>query len=260
MSNVIAEKLEFAKKTAISAGDILLERFENTQSKLKSKREVVTDADLASEEFIIGAIETEFGESILSEESHEHSKLEDKMWIIDPLDGTNNYANGIPFFSVVIAYYEEGRSLFGVIYEPIREELYWSDGELSYLNNRHIRVSKTNRLIDSIAATGFPYNREKDNENNLDHFTKIALNVRGIRRIGSAALDLAYVACGRMDVYWELNLKPWDLAAGELIVRCAGGKTGIFNGSEWTIEHGRIVASNPELFRKTCNILNDEES
>jgi len=260
MSVDIEKRLDFAKKIAVDAGKILVARFGGRQkSSMKSIRETVTEADLRSEEFILKAIDAEFGEPVLSEEFRPDTRISGPLWIVDPLDGTNNFAMGYPFFAVIIAFAVDGTSKLGVIHEPIRGETFFTDGKKSYCNDSPISVSETTRLGDSMAATGFPYLRGIGHESNLENFVRVTMSVRGIRRGGSAGLDLAYTAAGRFDFYWELGLKPWDIAAGDLLVRCAGGKTGLFDGSPWSIGSDRILAANSKLFDKASSILSDEE-
>ena len=259
MSADIKERITFAKTTAITAGELLLREFGGRQNwRMKSPRETVTDADIASEELIIGLIEKEFAEPILSEELHSDTGLSGPLWIVDPLDGTNNFAHGFPFFCVIIAYAEDGETKLGVIHEPVRGETFWTDGEKSYLGDEEIHVGTTTKLMESFAATGFPYDRGGEQETNLENFVRITMAVRGIRRAGSAGIDLAYTAAGRLDFFWELGLKPWDMAAGELMVRCAGGKTGLFDGRPWDLRKDRILAAYPGLFDKAVVILSHE--
>ena len=254
-----SDRLDFAKSLATKSGELLLSYFGGRQNaRMKSIREAVTDADIRSEELILDAVDREFGEPVLSEEFRPDTPIAGPLWVVDPLDGTNNFAAGIPFFAVIIAFVEDGETRFGVIHEPIRGETFWTDGESSYLGDERISVSSTKRLADSMAATGFPYLRGAGHESNLENFVRVAMSVRGIRRSGSAGLDLAYTAAGRFDFYWELNLKPWDIAAGELLVRCAGGKTGLFDGSPWSIGHDRVLAANPTLFGKASSLLSYE--
>ncbi|HDR91194.1 MAG TPA: inositol monophosphatase [candidate division Zixibacteria bacterium] len=257
--NEIIQRTDFAKRTAISAGEILKKHFGGRQDwRIKSHRETVTDADIESEEFIIREIEREFGESILSEEFHPNTDISGAQWIIDPLDGTNNFSCGIPFFCVIIAFAVNGDTKVGVIHEPLRNETFWTDGKSSYVGDVKLNVSNTTKLDETFVATGFPYNRGHDVESNLENFVRIATICRGIRRAGSAGLDLAYTAAGQFDFYWELGLKPWDMAAGELLVRCAGGKTGMFDGKSWNIHSDRILAGNSVIFEKASKLLEDE--
>ncbi len=254
----VKDRTEFAKRTAVSAGEILKKHFGGRQDwRMKSHRETVTDADIESEEYIIREIEREFGESILSEEFHPDTDIAGAQWIIDPLDGTNNFSCGFPFFCVIIAFAVDGDTKVGVIHEPLRNETFWTDGKASYVDDVKLRVSQTSKLDESFVATGFPYNRGRGGESNLENFVRVATVCRGIRRAGSAGLDLAYTAGGHFDFYWELGLKPWDMAAGELLVRCAGGKTGLFDGTPWNIRSDRILAGNHEIFCKASNLLGD---
>lgn len=256
----ITERVEFAKRTAESAGELLMKHFGGRQNwRMKSQRETVTDADEESEEFILTEIEREFGESSLSEEFHPDRKISGGQWIIDPLDGTNNFSCGFPFFCVIIAFAVDGDTKLGVIHEPIREETFWTDGEKSYVGDQEIHVSRTSKIAESFAATGFPYDRGGSCESNLDNFVRVTMAARGVRRAGSAGLDLAYTASGTFDIYWELGLKPWDMAAGELLVRCAGGKTGLLDGSPWNLHSDRILAANPTIFNKASNLLGDAD-
>ncbi len=257
MSEII-DRTEFVKRTAVSAGKILMKHFGGRQNwRMKSQRETVTDADIESEEFILQEIEREFGESVISEEFHPKTAISGAQWIIDPLDGTNNFSCGFPFFCVIIAFAIDGETKLGVIHEPIRNETFWTDGTASFVGDVKLQVSSTFKLEETFAATGFPYNRGFDGESNLENFVRIATVCRGIRRAGSAGLDLAYTAAGAFDFYWELGLKPWDIAAGELLVRCAGGKTGLFDGSQWKIHNDKILAGNPAIFPKVSNLLWD---
>lgn len=259
MSEII-DRTEFAKRTAVSAGRILMKHFGGRQNwRMKSQRETVTDADIESEEFILSEIEREFGESVLSEEFHPETAISSAQWIIDPLDGTNNFSCGFPFFCVIIAFAIDGDTKLGVIHEPIRNETFWTDGKASFVGDIKLNVSTTTKLDETFAATGFPYSRGHGGESNLENFVRIATVCRGIRRAGSAGLDLAYTAAGVFDFYWELGLKPWDIAAGELMVRCAGGKTGLFDGAPWHIRSDRILAGNPAIFDKASKLLTDAD-
>jgi len=252
----IDNRIEFAKRLAVESGDLLMKRFGGRQEyRSKSHRETVTDADIESEEHILRRIENEFDEPVLSEELNPNAKIPGPLWIVDPLDGTNNFASGFPFFSVLIAFAQDGETKLGIVHDPLRGETFWANGKKSFVNDTRISVSGTKKLDLALAATGFPYNRSGSNESNLENFVRVTMAVRGIRRAGSAGLDLAYTAAGIFDIYWELGLKPWDIAAGELIVRCAGGKTGLFDGSPWKIGRDRVLAANPALFTKVSNLL-----
>ncbi|WP_371381499.1 inositol monophosphatase family protein [Sporomusa aerivorans] len=188
--------------------------------------DLVTEVDKQSEQKIIAFIKQYYPEhGILAEESGQAASDSDYLWTIDPLDGTTNYAQGLPVFSISIALSYRGETVLGVVYAPVLNEFYYAiKGQGAYLNDKPIQVSAKNQLIDSVLATGFPYDVASHQVNNVDSFNKLLLKTRAIRRFGSAAYDLAGVACGRFDGYWELNLSPWDVAAGILLVEEAGGR------------------------------------
>ena len=213
----------------------------------KGEIDIVTELDRAAEREIISIIEARHPEhGILTEESTERITKSEYRWIIDPLDGTTNFSHGFPVFCVSIALERDSQVVLGVVYDPTREELFTatlSGG--AYLNGESIHVSETDELGTSLLATGFPYDIRTSVENNLNHFADFAVRAQAIRRAGSAALDLCYVACGRFDGFWEMKLRPWDIAAGTLIVREAGGRVTDFAGIESTkIENERLLASN----------------
>lgn len=239
-----------AVTAAKEAGAILREGFQKPLHVVKkSRRELVTEMDRASEDSIIRAIRSAFpGDVIVAEESSPPTGRSRRVWIVDPLDGTNNYAHGYPFFAVVIAIEEAGSLTAGLVYDPLRDELFVAErGAGATLNGDPIRVSAAERLLDSLVATGFPYDLSETTENNLANLSRLILAARGVRRGGSAALDLIYVACGRLDGYWEPGLKTWDVAAGGLIVTEAGGRVTNFRGDVWNHRRGDIVASNGRI-------------
>ncbi len=249
---------DIAVLAAREAGKILLFNLGKVKPDLKSEREFVTAADRLAEEKIYEIIKGRFPDhSILAEESNKKQDESMYKWIVDPLDGTNNYVYSYPFFSVSIALEKEERVVLGVVYDPLRDELFEAEeGKRAKLNGREIDVTKTLKLKDSRLLTGFPYLMDKDN--NLDNFVKFAIDALEVRVDGSAALDLCYVACGRADGYWELKLKPWDTAAGKLIVECAGGKVTDVNGKRFSpykpsilATNGRIHGEMVEMFRHT---------
>ncbi len=249
---------DFIKELVLSAGAILRRRYKEAKAvSRKTGRELITNADLESEEFIKGEIWKRYpSHGILAEESSVAKVLsQEYLWIVDPLDGTNNFAHSFPFFAVSIALMYKGEIILGAIYEPLRDELFYADNLGAYLNSEPIRVSDTVRLSDALLATGFPYDLSRSGENNLDHFTDFSYLSLGIRRLGSAALDLAYVACGRLDGFWELKLKPWDMAAGYLIVKRAGGIVTNFNGDEWQIRDDKIIATNASLHEEMLKVI-----
>ncbi|HWR10109.1 inositol monophosphatase family protein [Sporomusa sp.] len=187
--------------------------------------DIVTEIDKKSEEKIIAFVKEYYpSHAVLAEESGRSEAQSDYLWIIDPLDGTTNYAQGLPIFSISIALEYRGQTILGMVYAPVLDELYYAvRGQGAFLNNRPIHVSNKTQLLDSVLATGFPYDVAEHPANNINYFTRLLPKTRAIRRFGSAAYDLASVACGRFDGYWELNLSQWDAAAGILLVEEAGG-------------------------------------
>jgi myo-inositol-1(or 4)-monophosphatase len=180
-------------------------------------------------------------------------------WIIDPLDGTTNYAHGYPVFCVSIALEKEGEVILGVVYDPMREEMFVAErGEGAYLNDKKLAVSPVKDISRSLLATGFPYDIRDSKENNLDYFNAMAINVQAIRRAGAAALDLAYLAAGRFDGFWELKLKPWDTAAGCLLVTEAGGVISDIAGGKWRLQSPSLLASNGLIHEQMIKVLSSK--
>lgn len=238
---------EFAVETAMRAGALLKENVGRIASiEFKGAVDIVTDVDRKSEALITGAIKKAFpSHGILAEESAEVVQDSPYKWIIDPLDGTTNYSHGFPFFCVSIGFEESGVVTFGVVYDPMMDELYTAEkGKGASLNGRKIGVSAISDLGKSLLATGFPYDLRSSKDNNLDLFSEFSLKAQAIRRAGSAALDLCYIASGRFDGYWEKRLRPWDVAAGSLIVREAGGTITDFSGSPFSVYGKECLASN----------------
>ncbi len=220
--DLVKETVRTAVEAAREAGRILVDGFSRPMDvSKKSPRELVTAMDRAAEDAVVGIILGAYPhDGILAEESAFRAGESGRVWIVDPLDGTNNYAHGYPFFSVAIAIEEDGAPVAGVVYDPLRDELFVAEAGLgATLNGEPLHVSQTRALSESLVATGFPYDRSESSENNLANFNRLILAVRGVRRAGSAELDLVYVACGRLDGYWELGLKSWDVAAGGVIVQ-----------------------------------------
>ncbi len=236
------------------AGEILKDASTHElEISLKSKFELVTSADIASERYLKGALAEILPEAgFVGEESWDGVLPKPPFWIVDPLDVTNNYAHGYPFYCVSIALWNGSEVALACIYDPNRNEIFSAEkGKGAYLNDRKITVSNTKDLSDCIFATGFPYNRrEDDNEFDLSTLKYFLKRVQGIRRSGSAALDLSYVACGRLDGYWEETLQPWDMAAGVLLVREAGGSITAFDNSEWNPHSTGIYASNGQINKR----------
>lgn len=215
----------------------------------KGTIDLVTDADRASEAAILQVLSARFpGAAVLAEESGSSGGSGDLRFIVDPLDGTTNYAHGLPHFAVTVAA-EDGRGLAaGATYDPLRDELFLANrGAGATLDGAPIRHSGCAALLDALLVTGFPYDIHVEHRRALDLFEAFVTRARGVRRFGSAALDLAYVACGRFDGFWETKLKPWDLAAGVLLVREAGAVASDLDGGERILETGGVIAAAPRL-------------
>jgi len=254
--------LNFAIQTAREAGSLLAERFGRAMRVTnKSELDLVTESDLAAERLIIDRIKTYHPRhAILAEESGASSPgssaaLTEWRWIIDPLDGTTNYAHGYPCFCVSIGLERAGRMELGVIYDPMRDEVFTAErGAGASLNGRRIGVSPTNDLTGALLCTGFPYDVRERSEF-ARHFTNFIMNAQAVRRDGAAALDLAYVACGRFDGFWEEGLKPWDVAAGSLMVEEAGGRISNYAGGPLSIYDPPILASNGRIHEQMMRVL-----
>jgi myo-inositol-1(or 4)-monophosphatase len=250
--------LDFAIDTARRAGALLLAGLERQRTlELKSPFELVTDVDHASEALIVTAIAQQFPyHTIVAEEGTGTRHDSSYTWLIDPLDGTNNYAHGFPFFCVSIGLLHEQTTILGVVYDPLRNELFTAErGQGAHCNGRRLRVSPTPTLANALISTGFPYNYAATADNNAREFTALHAGVQGIRRAGAAALDLAYVAMGRLDAHWELDLKPWDTCAATLLVSEAGGQLSDWRGNPWTPWNDRLIASNGRLHAELIQAL-----
>ena len=249
---------EFAIETAKKAGALLKENVGKVgRIEFKGAVDIVTEVDRKSEELIMAAIGKTFpGHGILTEESPEVKQDSPYKWIIDPLDGTTNYSHGFPFFCVSIGFEEAGEVTFGAVYDPMLDELYTAEkGIGAALNGKKITVSAINDLGRGLLATGFPYDLRASRDNNLDFFSEFSLKAQAIRRAGSAALDLCYIASGRFDGYWEMKLRPWDVAAGALIVEEAGGRVTDFSGGPFSIYGRECLASNGLIHEDMIRIL-----
>ena len=249
----------FAEKLSKEAGAILLNHLGKIKKiSYKSKIDLVTDVDTKCERLILKRIKDVFSEhEIISEEAGTvGSNSSDYQWLIDPLDGTTNYAHSFGFFCVSIALLYKGEVIVGVVYDPLRDELFSASKDKgSYLNGKRISVSSIKSLRRSLLATGFPYSLGKLLQRNMDNFKRFILKSQAVRRAGSAALDLCYVAAGRFDGFWELGLHPWDTAAGVLIVQEAGGKVTTFNNKQFNPFLKEIVATNRSLHNKIIKVL-----
>jgi len=261
------EKKEFKSldayaKTAILAalksGEILLKnRGKVKKVGYKGRVHLVTEVDFYSERAILKILKKKFPDfGILTEESEPEKKDSEYKWIIDPLDGTTNYFHDFPSYCVSIALEKNNEIILGVIYNPLFNELFVAEkGKGAFLKRKRISVSKTNKLSKSLLATGFPYDIRETDVDNLDHFANFAKKAQAIRRAGSAALDLCYLAMGRFDGFWELQLSPWDTAAGSLLVKEAGGKVTDFKGSKYSIYKKEILASNGKIHSQMLDVL-----
>lgn len=247
--------LNIAIAAAVGAGKIILQRFHDVSYEVKEKtpNDFVTEVDLAAEKEILYQIQKFFPQhSILSEEQGLIADQDsDYQWLIDPLDGTTNFLHRFPHFAVSIALKHKDEIIVGVVYDPTRNELFAAEkGQGAKLNNRRIRVSNQPSLKAALLGTGIPYQHRE----HVDHYVKIlgALiqGTAGIRRAGAAALDLAYVAAGRLDGFWEFGLNPWDIAAGVLLVSEAGGLVGDLSGGQKHLETGDTLAACPRLFEE----------
>ena len=254
MKDFLAVAVEAARK----AGGILKENIHGTREiTYKGDINLVTEMDTRSERAVVGTLRASFPDhGIIAEEETTIRNGSGYTWIIDPLDGTTNYAHGYPCFSVSIALEHEGDVITGVVYDPMRDELFTAQkGQGAYLNGKRIKVSIVDTLIKSLLATGFPYDRKVSEKNNLDYFHDLLMASQEVRRDGSAALDLCSVAAGRFDGFWELKLKPWDVAAGSLIVREAGGRVTDLWDNTFDIFADEVLASNGIIHGQMVEIL-----
>ncbi len=250
--------LDTAKEAAVLAGKLLIQNYgklSSSQIAQKSKNDFVTEIDKKSEKIILSTILKRFPDhGILAEEG---GRAEGKRyrWIIDPLDGTSNYIHQFPLFAVSIGILEDDRYLAGVVYDPLHKEMFWARrGAGAYLNKKRIRVSPTPKLATSLMATGIPFRARNRFDEYMDSLKKISLASAGMRRGGSAALDLAYVACGRFEGFWEINLSPWDIAAGAHIVQEAGGNVTDMWGKDSYLFGGDVLASNKLIHKEIQTI------
>jgi myo-inositol-1(or 4)-monophosphatase len=212
---------------------------------LKGEYDLVTEADRASERLIVERLQTHFpSHAIVAEEGGGQEGSSEFRWYVDPLDGTTNFAHGFPVFNVTMALEHAGQLIAGVIFDPTRQEMFTVErGGGAYLNNRRIRVSTVKRLEDSLVATGFPSRRRHLNVN-IHYYHQLAMATHGVRRAGAAAIDLAYVACGRLDAFWEFGLNPWDMAAGVLLISEAGGMCSDMLGGRMDVRGPHLLVDN----------------
>ncbi|MGB9712597.1 MAG: inositol monophosphatase family protein [Dissulfurimicrobium sp.] len=253
--------LKTAEQAALKAGKVLKSLFGRIKDiRHKGRIDLVTEADVASERVIIEVLKsTHPGIPVLSEETnpeYRSASKDDFFWIVDPLDGTTNFAHAFPWFGVSIALASGDKVILGIIHCPVQQETFSASlGKGAWLNGRPIKVSNTPTIEDALLATGFPYDVQEDAADVMAAFKAVVTKVQGVRRAGAAALDLAYVACGRFDGFWEIKLKPWDTAAGKLLVEEAGGKVTDFRGSVYSPFMQEIMATNGLIHRELGNIL-----
>jgi myo-inositol-1(or 4)-monophosphatase len=251
--------LNIAVRAARRAGELIvrsLNRLESLTVASKGRNDFVTEVDRAAEREIIATIRRHYPQHAFLAEESGRSGSDETLWIVDPLDGTTNFLHGFPVFAVSIACQIRGRLEHAVIYDPMRQELFTaSRGAGAHLDNHRMRVSKARGLDGALIATGFPY---RANTRYLDAylamFRAVTERAAGVRRPGAAALDLAYVAAGRVDAFWEIGLSPWDTAAGTLLIQEAGGHTGTLSGAEYT-QGGHIVAGTPKVYAALVELL-----
>jgi myo-inositol-1(or 4)-monophosphatase len=243
----LASYLETAADIAREAGALVAHYFERRVGfELKGEYDLVTEADRASEKLVVERLRAHFpSHAIVAEESGGHAGTSDFRWYVDPLDGTTNFAHSFPMYNVTLALEGAGEMIAGVIYDPVRQEIWTAErGAGAYLNNRRIHTSKVARVEESLLCTGFPSRRRHLNVN-VHFFHQMAMASHGVRRTGSAALDLAYVSCGRLDGFWEFGLNPWDMAAGTLLVTEAGGRVTDMRGAPHSVTKSpHLLATN----------------
>lgn len=248
-----------AEELARAAGAIQMARLhdEHTVDR-KEGIQLVTEVDRACERLIVDALRERYPDhDICAEEGSGRASGSAHTWVVDPLDGTTNYAHGFPFFGVSIGLVREDSFIAGAVFDPVRDELFSAAaGEGATVNGSPLRVSATPSLGNALLATGFAYvDREGGRVGNMDHFEAFVKDARAVRRPGAAAIDLAYVACGRLDGFWEMNLKPWDMAAGALIITESGGTVSSFDGGAFDLYGTEILASNGRIHREMSKVL-----
>jgi myo-inositol-1(or 4)-monophosphatase len=256
--------LETATRAARAAGTVLTEHAQSGfRIDYKAAINLVTDADRRAEDRIVQTIIAAHpAHRILAEERGMEGNAKSPFkWIIDPLDGTTNFAHGFTFYSVSIGLEYDGECLLGVVLDPVRNELFTAvRGQGAYMNDEPIRVSDVNDLDKSLLVTGFAYNIRETPNNNLDHFTRLSLLAQGVRRTGSAALDLCYVATGRFDGYWEVVLSPWDMAAGVVILREAGGMVSAITKEPFSLYGEELLATNGLIHHQLLDVLHQGQN
>lgn len=252
--------LNVAIEAAREAGRFLklsVGKVRNIEVKQGDERNLVSEIDRGAEERIIAIIRRHYpGHAILAEESGGSLAPAEYRWIIDPLDGTTNFLHGVPIFSVSIGIERRGELIAGVVYDPNQDEMFTAEkGAGAFLNGRRLKVSSSSVLVESLLVTGFPYNITENPGNAVEHFVHFLMAARGVRRLGSAAMDLCYVAAGRFDGFWEVSLSPWDMAAGALLVQEAGGRVTDMAGGPLNIYQKTVLASNGPIHDTMLAVL-----
>jgi myo-inositol-1(or 4)-monophosphatase len=252
-------EIQAVAEAAVREAGLYLRKNLHRRAKASHKGEVdlVTEFDMGAQDILAGKLGGAFPRhGILAEEGLSRPGRSGYRWILDPLDGTTNYAHTFPVFSVSAALERDGRPELGLVYDPMREEMFSARaGEGAFLNGRKVHVSEVGDLGKSLLATGFPYDIRTSPVNNLEHWQRFLFRAQAVRRCGSAAMDLCYVACGRFDGFWELKLKPWDVAAGALIVLEAGGRVTDFRGAEHRLDVPETLASNGLIHEAMLEVL-----
>jgi myo-inositol-1(or 4)-monophosphatase len=244
-SNPLPPVIDIAVEIAREAGAVLLQHLNRVDYELKGEFDIVTEADRASERLVVERLQAAFPDhTIVAEEGGGQETASEYRWYVDPLDGTTNFAHGVPLFNVTMGLERAGRMIAGVVFDPVRGEMFSAEhGSGAYLNGRKIRVSPARTISEALVATGFPSRRRHLNVN-VHFYYQLGMLSHGVRRTGSAALDLAWVACGRFDGFWEFGLKPWDQAAGVLLVHEAGGRVSDMHGRPLSLSAPHVMADN----------------
>ncbi|MBO8131830.1 MAG: inositol monophosphatase [Candidatus Marinimicrobia bacterium] len=249
---------DFAIGVALEAGKFILKNMKKAlKIDYKGRVNMVTEVDKDSQDIIISRISKEFPNAgIIAEESDTKTVNKNITWIIDPLDGTTNFVHGFQCFAVSIAAEIDSKIILGVVYDPVRKEMFYAtNGAGAYLNGKKIHVSRISRLIDSLLVTGFPYELNQYFYKNMELFKALYEKCQGVRRTGAATIDLCYLACGRFDGYWEFNLNPWDVAAGSIIVKEAGGKISDMKGGDFSIYGKEYLATNGLIHDEMLEVI-----
>lgn len=251
------ELVRIARRVAEEAGKLALAAFGRPHESVAHKGAVdlVTATDLAVEELITSRLNHETGFAVLGEEHGRSGSAQGPCWIVDPIDGTTNFANGVPHFAVSIGLWTDEGPTLGVVHAPPARESFWCDGRGAWLDDARLPSLRKSPLADALLASGFPYDRQVNPDNNVALWEAFMLRARGIRRFGAAALDLAWVAAGRVDGFWEPRLRPWDFAAGAALVRAVGGVVTDYHGGALTLDSDTVLAASPALHEEMKSVI-----